>query len=324
MHQTKISRFPIMPEARKRLISNTLLSWAKSPKINISGPSGQLPSLGDIARRCSGPEGAIFTPEQALEAHLDPSSGHSDFIDILAEFGRTIAHQAYLKQRPHAAFVHQTEALENSTGFAEHHVERMRGVSLRDLLVSDLYAVAHKFALLGTELASAETATVFSLLQANPEWDDGQPVFSRMRGNDLLGERKPEQDLVAWRDELVGISNEQVMDDILRALSSSNGYTSLRDRRENQIIAVRPHGTHDVELPSNTVAVTNPFRDVDSWFMMRNPQTAPAIELAFGAGRAMPGIQIKACGGGVEAIGQIRFGAKVANPGAMTRMRVAA
>lgn len=323
MHQTKISRFPIMPEPRKRMISNTLLGWAQSPKTSMEGAHGRMPTLADIAKRCSGVEGRHFSPEQALEAHLDPASGHSDFIDILADFGRNLAHHAYLNHRPHAAFVNQTEAPGAPEHF-KHQVARKRDVSFRDLIVSDLYAVGHKFTLLGTEIASSETATVFSLLQTNPDWEDGQPIFSRMRGNDLLGHDAPEQDLVSCRDALVGFSHEQIMDDILGGLASAKGYVQLRDRRENQIVAVKPRGCSCVQLPTNTLEVANPFRDVSSWYMMRDPQIQPGLDLSFAQGQMLPRIEIKPSESGIEALGALQFDTRVANPGSMIRMRIAA
>lgn len=324
MQHTKISRFPLMPIARKRLIANTLLSWSRNPRIRTAGKDEPRSSLGEIARRCAGAEGAAMSPIDALQAQLDPASGHSEFLDILGDFGRQLVLEAYLARRPHQAFVRETGDLHSTSGLTLHATERSRCLGARQLADLDLYAVGRQFTLLGTELASFETGAVFTILERNAELADGCRLFTPERGNDLLGQGDIDDALLQARDALVGITQDEAINDALFALSGEGPHTPLRQRPENAVVAIAPCHTDNQSLPAGTARVANPFRDMSSWFMARCPQVAPAIELAFGDEMRGPQISVVPDRGGIRVDGTILFGARVVDPTAIVRTRLAA
>lgn len=317
---TKTTRFPIIPEARMRLIANTLMAWSKSPRIRVPGKGDQRPTLGEIARRCSGAEGASLTAEQALEAHLDPNSGQSGFLDVVSQFGAALAREAYLRQRPHMSFSTQADDLGTLENLERRNVDRRRHLTFGDLLNGDLYAIGHKFALLGTELASAETQTVFSMLQANPVLDDGRRLFCGARNNEHTYMPGQTADLASARDALIGLGQGESVIDTLGRLAQGADYLPVRERAENRIIAISPSGEDQAFLANNAKNQKHPFRGDLEWYFFRSPEVRPAIHLAFEHHQSLPEICLSIEGDGIAARGILTFGIQVLDASAAVRV----
>mgnify|MGYP001332569611 CR=1 FL=1 len=323
MQHARISRFPAIPEHRKKLIADTLVSWSGRATMRPVEAKGS-GSIAEMAQRCSGAEGRRMTAREALEAHLDPASGHSDFLDILQRFCAQLVLKAYHARRPHAGLVATRSAEHFGNDVEVLREKRERIITMDELAGDDLYGIAHRISMLGTMMASIETGAVFGLLERSPLLTDGQYAFSIGRNNDhLFPGNLNGAALSDYRDRLLGIDLDEAIGDTLAQLSGRQ-HQPLRRRPENRVVAVIPSGQRPDDLSADLEVLENPLRGVQPFYLMRAAEGFMPIELSFEKRQSGPRIDIGRHQLGLNVAAHLAVGTRITGPEGMCRLRMAA
>ncbi len=164
--------------------------------------------------------------------------------------------------------------------------------SMKAMLNDDLSALTDASEQFGVAAAARDAEELVSVLNANPQMDDGQNLFSAAHDN-----------TEAWN--LIGVESISAIRQSMRATTGLDGVTLLNiapkylvvgrglETSAEQFLAAyqAQHFSETNPFQSKLTLMVEPRLDPFEWFVFADPALAPVLELAHLAGREGPQIE---------------------------------